>query len=408
MLAHYGDVRRLNAAWGMNYQSPGDLAFPTLAQRLQQPRRWIDFVLWYQNSQVRALRRHLELIRRHFPRTHVDVPMGFGSDVQSDGCDRTAVCKAAAQYRPISVRSTHGSFNRDAPPRAYWFYKRMAPTCHHLNIPFGTEPPGGDLRYEEIRRQYFEDASAGATLIFQYFQNFHLRAPGAPRPQAIADYRRVLRPGKKSFVDIGVLFPTTQMMLELTGFPEGQLRFCSDGREYFDYDLVDENMIDWGLLSGYRVLLHTSGRIFRQGTLAGIERWVQAGGILITRNALDWRSVDAEAPVAAGWTQHENTTAKRMLPGASQSSVQPFDRGAGRIFVVRAKDVLDYLPHVVGILVTMPLVEPHWMPLHGFKPQNDGTYVTQFADGRLAYNVATRDTQFHPYAGDPKPPTDGK
>jgi hypothetical protein len=56
---------------------------------------------------------------------------------------------------------------------AYWFYKPMAPVCHVLNVGFGTDPPGGDLKYPEMSRQYFEDASAGATLIFQYYQNFH-------------------------------------------------------------------------------------------------------------------------------------------------------------------------------------------------------------------------------------------
>jgi hypothetical protein len=70
-----------------------------------------------------------------------------------------------------------------------------------------------------------------------------LRPDSAPRLQAISDYKRILRPGRRAIVDIAVLYPTTQMMLDMTGFPVGQIAFCAQGRAHFDYDLVDENMV---------------------------------------------------------------------------------------------------------------------------------------------------------------------
>ena len=51
------------------------------------------------------------------------------------------MCQAAADFMPISIRSTHGSFNRERLPRAYWFYKRMAPVCQRLGEGFGTSRP---------------------------------------------------------------------------------------------------------------------------------------------------------------------------------------------------------------------------------------------------------------------------
>ncbi len=186
MAERYGGLNGLNAAWGTRLFTADEISFPPSAKAVSV-RHWIDFVSWYQESQVRALRRHLTVIRKHFPETHIDVPMGFGSDVQRDGCDRTAVCAAVAAFPPISIRSTHGSFNRDQPPRAYWFYN----------------------------------------------QNFHLRPDSAPRAQAISDYKRILRPGRRAIVDIAVLYPTTQMMLDMTGFPAGQIAFCSQGASLF-------------------------------------------------------------------------------------------------------------------------------------------------------------------------------
>jgi formylglycine-generating enzyme required for sulfatase activity len=63
--------------------------------------------------------RLLRVIRRHFPDTLLDIPLGFGSDMPSDGCDRTAICRAAAEFKPINIRSTHASVNRERFPRAY-------------------------------------------------------------------------------------------------------------------------------------------------------------------------------------------------------------------------------------------------------------------------------------------------
>jgi hypothetical protein len=48
-----------------------------------------------------------------------------------------------------------------------------------------------------------------------------LRPDSAPRLQAISDYKRILRPGRRAIVDIAALYLTTQMMLDMTGFPVG-------------------------------------------------------------------------------------------------------------------------------------------------------------------------------------------
>ncbi len=395
MAERYGDVARLNAAWATRLSSLEEISFPPSAKSVSA-RHWVDFVSWYQESQVRALRRHLTVIRKHFPKTHIDVPMGYGSDLQRDGCDRTAVCAAVAAFPPVSIRSTHGSFNRELPPRAYWFYKRMAPVCHVLNVGFGTEPPGGDLKYPEICRQYFEDASAGATLIFHYYQNFHLRPDGAPRAQAIADYKRILRPGRRAIVDIAVLYPTTQMMLDMTGFPAGQLSFCAQGRGYFDYDLVDENMVGWDLLRRYRVLLHTGGRIFRQSTLSGIDRWIRAGGVMVTFGDPNWQSLETQRMTAAAWMVAPNGNVALSAAIHAAKGVRVFGLDRGIILAIPAGGIPDYLTKLVALLAALASPQGKLHALQGFKAQSDGKYDTVFPDGRLTFDTATFATSFHP------------
>lgn len=387
MLAKYGSLAALNIAWGTSFHAPESIVYPDQENRYKESHRWIDYMTWFHDSQIRAEVKELQSIRKYFPTTLVSIPLGYGSDDQSAGSDRTAAVRAAAAYGPVSIRSTHGSFNRGEYPMAYWFYKRMAPLCHDLNIGFGTEPPSGDLSYNEIRRQEFEDASAGANFIFTYWQNFHLRTDPSAPPHIIEDYKQILRPYERSLVDIGVLYPTTQMQLDIVAFPKDQLAFCDSGREHFDYDLLDENLIDWGYLNRYKILLHTSGSVYRAETLPAIGNWIKAGGILVTRGLPQWTDIDGHKDVAQSWL----TSPSPAAPG-----VHLFALGKGRIYAVDEAGEQNYLAKVIAILTSVASTRPARSPIHGFKAQSDGRWMTEFPDGRLVFNPATFNTAFVP------------
>jgi hypothetical protein len=392
-LAHYGDLARLNAAWGTRFATPEAIDFPAPDQRARQRVRWLDFMTWYQGSHTANLAKLLAVIRRHFPRTLIEIPLGYGSDEPRGTADRTDICRVAAAFMPVSIRSTHGSFNREGLPRAYWFYKRMAPVCHGLGVGFGTEPPGGDLTYAELRRQYFEDASAGVNLVFHYYQNLNLR------PNVVEEYRRVLRPQERSLVDIGVLYPSTQMLLDMSpfpGWPGGQVQFCNRGREYFDYDLVDENMIGWGMLKDYKVLLHTSGVVYRQSTLQALTDWLRAGGILIACGKPQWEDWQGRRSVAAAWLAAEE-------PAAAPSGGRAYRIGKGRLYAVDAGKIPDYLSRVVAILAATSKARPAGSPLYGFDGQDDGKCVTDFPGGRLTLDTKSLSTSFAPRLPPPGP-----
>jgi len=383
MLGKYGTLAALNAAWGTNFASVQAIGFPDPEKHAGEPRRWVDFISWIEESQVRNMVSFLQIIRRYFPDTTVDIPLGFGSDLARDGCDRTAICRAAAAFKPVTIRSTHASFNRGTPPLAYWFYKRMAPVCHRLDIGFGTEPPGGDLTYNELRRQYFEDASAGISYVFHYFQNYH------QSPDVVGDYKHILRPGESPLVDIGVLYPSTQMIVDMTPFPVGQPQFCDSGRRFFDYDLVDENMIGWGMLNGYKVLVHTGGHVFREGTLPAITNWLKAGGTLVTNGAPVWEGMDGHREIAAAWLLDEDKAA--ALPDTRVYRV-----GSGRLYSINAAGIPDYVRKVNDALALTAKALPANALLEGYHGIDDQKFVTDFPSGRLVFNTKTLGSEFVP------------
>jgi hypothetical protein len=255
----------------------------------------------------------------------------------------------------------------------------MAPVARSLGEGFGVEPPGGDLNAAEVRREIFEDASAGVDFVYEYYQNFHAF------PDVIGAFKNALRPQERSLVDIGVLFPSTDMMLDGAFFPPGQIEFCDSGREYFDYDLVDENMLGWNMLKNYKVLLHTGGAVFREGSLPAIGQWLEKGGILITDGAPKWEDITGSKDVASAWMTNEDTAAN--IP-----NVHVYKVGSGGLYAVMAGKTEDYLPIVVSILNTVNQARP----LHGFNGRNEGKYITDFPDGRLIFDEKSFETKFVP------------
>ncbi|HUU23348.1 MAG TPA: beta-galactosidase [Phycisphaerae bacterium] len=383
-MKRYAGLARLNAAWGTSFAGQDSIAFPDPAKRMDHRRWWIDFMLWYEASQVELAEKIVQIVRRHFPKMPLEAKLGFGDDNPRPALDRTAVCRAMAKYPPFLIRSTHaGGPNRGPFHRSYWFYKRMAPVSHYYGAAFGTEPPGGDLTVGELRQQMFEDASAGADYLFSYFQNYKLL------PNTVAEFKRLLRPGERPLVDIGVLYPTSQLLLEMAPFPSEQIPFCSGGRDGFDYDVVDENMIEWGMLASYRVIIHTGGRVLEAGSLAALDGWLRAGGVLIVRGQDPLASVEGDGKVYAAWV----AGSARRLAG---ERARCFQVGRGAVVSVTVPTIEKYLEAVVSVLAEGGLGLPDPAGLNGFDGKADGVWTTDFPARRLRFTTATGTTEVLP------------
>jgi hypothetical protein len=70
-------------------------------------------------------------------------------------------------------------------------------------------------------------------------------------------------------------------------------------RDFFDFDLVDEQMIEDDILQKYRFLIHLDGEWTSVKTLRKIEEWISRGGVFISCRKL--RSVEepvVELPIS--------------------------------------------------------------------------------------------------------------
>lgn len=382
-LKRYGSLANLNKAWGTAFGDASEIAFPDRERRRQQRRHWLDFMYWYHESQVDLAEEGIRIVRKYFPRILLEAGLGFGDDNPLCALDRTAVCRRLAQYKPFGIRSTHAAVNRGDWNQAYWFYKRMAPVAHRYGAAFGTEPPGGDLSVLELHQQIFEDASAGVDYVYSYFQNFMLL------PDTVDRFRAALRPGERPCVDIGILYPTAQLLLDMETTPEWQIPFCSVARDCLDYDVVDENMIAWGMLDDYRVLVQTSGGMLETQSLQAIDRWIRAGGLLVARGDRPLRTVEEDASLPQQWYSSSPTE----YPDGTKSYA--VDRGQV-VLLEGPRRLNDLIGQVVGALLRYADACLGRRPLRGFDGAADGIWTTEFPSGKLTYDAETRVTRFTP------------
>ncbi len=368
MARRYRSLGRLNQSWSTSYTRWDQLELMRLEERLSCPQRWLDLMAWYFQSTVDATVKALEIVRRYFPKAYLEVGLGNGCELPQYGCDRSLLCRAVGEFGNATVRSTHGSFNRWVVPAAYWFYKRHATVCHRYGSGFGTEPPGGDLTSAEMKRQLFEDASVSANLLFSYYQNWHAL------PDVAKQWSTFCRPTERSLVSVAVIFPNTQMALDLTEYPVGQWELFDALRPTVDMDVVDEHMISWGWLSQYKVLIHTNGKTYPKECLSLLWQWLKKGGVLITRGGSPLADVEGCA-----W------------PIGELKVDQSITVGRGRIVRLDDADIPRWSAAIAQMLRQMAASQPE---LHGVNPKQDGKFRTQFADRWLSYDPKTGKTRW--------------
>jgi len=170
MLAKYGTLTTLNAAWGTAFADERAVTYPawtttegppadeldqlTVAERGQARRRWLDFVQWYLDSMTDFAGRMVAISRRYYPAIPHEIKIGFGSERVCYGADYTAYL-ARSQPERYTVRSTHGKL-------PLFFYRRFSTAAKHYGTSLVTEPPSGVDRDEEVERIY-KDATSGTT-----------------------------------------------------------------------------------------------------------------------------------------------------------------------------------------------------------------------------------------------------
>jgi len=299
----YGNLDALNRAWGTNFGQFADVQ-PFMPEQAASLQAEVDFNDWYIGSMTRWSERWAEIARLHFPGVPIYHAAG-GSGDPIHGGDWSEQAKAAAPHA-VGLRVT----NEGTPYPFNFVYTRWAATaCKHYGVPFGNEPWGGDWSAIGNLGRMYNAITSGANQFWTYAGHLNSREC----IEAFVNFRRHLRL-EEMLVDVAVYYPKLHFALtDEHGFAEGKPRSifwpqAEELRDLTDFDLVDSTLIADGALDRYRFLILLQGNTIRRSTLESIEKWVNAGGILITH---DFGPISDET--GAEWRA-------RLLGGASSGA----------------------------------------------------------------------------------------
>ena len=294
MLAQYGTLAALNAAWGTAFATPETIDYPPGLDAAGPPdewlasprnrRRWLDFAAWYLQSMEQFAEEAVAISRRYFPERPHELKIGFGSEQVCLGSDPTLYVSRSRPGR-FTVRSTHGKLSP-------YFYRRFSSAAKHYAVPLVTEPPGSVSREEEVER-LFKDATSGTTEYFEYAGNL-IQA---------SDLLRRFGPymeGKHSLTNLAFFVPTADHRLHpRQGNPMPVVRIANACRDAFDWDLVDEQLVRDGALERYGVLFLVAGNVIERDVLDHLAAWVRRGGVLVATDFGAIETVEGDQALAS-------------------------------------------------------------------------------------------------------------
>ena len=271
MLHKYASLEALNTVWKRDFKKPEEITFPT-TPRPEAKREWLDFVDWYQGSVGKAVDLNLAAARSHFPNSLLMLPCGFSDENPRGGNDNSLLPKLAAKYH-AEVRSTQGGLYPFA-GNAATMIGRLGSASRFYNVPFWTEGQI-NLTPEQETERVFEAVSQGAKGYFDWANN------AVANRDVFYRYSKFLRV-EQPIVDVAMFYPAEAQKLH-PDQPYAPLfaQATAYVRDFANFDIVDDRMVNDGCLSRYRVLVLWEGMQADQATLDKIKAWVLDGGTLL-------------------------------------------------------------------------------------------------------------------------------
>lgn len=384
MRRKYGSVERLNGAWHTQLASFDEVVFPdettrgSIPSQVRRPpwerRRWLDFIRWYHDALIDFAGRSADMAAGVFGRERIAVKPGGNAgwmNPLSWGTYCPGFAKmAGARAMPVQSADSRG---------AYWADKWSSTACAFYGCEYRTEA-AGQLDAREFMKRAFTDASCGSTRLFTYELDRHLSGS----LEVVHLYT-----GERGRTDIALLAPTTTYYLNGDVMPavNAGMRL----RDFFDYDVLDELLIDDGVLDSrerrgrkgggaarprYRVLVALDCAVVEAAVLERIQAWVRAGGTLV------WA---AGAPVqdVEGNTSWE----VNPKPGEKPHADGSLARGKGRLFRVTADS--DDVARVVARLDREAGRDGSYLAGH-LDGRADGVWITEFGTRLLLLNLGEK------------------
>ncbi len=393
----YANIAGVNAAWGTGYAAQGDIAFPDQATRLSHIRHWIDFNKWYKQSLADYLVRHISVVREYFPDPIIVVAQGGLDQPPHTAMDRTLLVKTIAGLDRV-VPSLGGAILETQLPEGpninwgYYMSKRTAAVARKNNLPF-LSYTDAVFTQANLARRVFDDAAMGVRVWADWWGIYDDPDPSPvpgywTMPDFMARSRATSQVPSQPLVDVGMLYSIAYCEVTLDVAMQHQMFLEYAGHDYFDYDVVDDNMIEWGYLPDYKVLINTDADIYEQSALLKLDDWIKKGGLLITQT-LALKSVEGNTAISDAWAAASTQ--------ASSHGVIYYLVGNGAIAVAAPPDGPTWdASETVKAIADIHEVRPGFGAISGYDGIGDGVFHVDFPKGQLAYNTQTLETRFAP------------
>ncbi len=300
MQAKYGEIAKLNAAWGTTH---ADFATVTtfLPGAAPNDRARADFVEWYQQAMTDWSVLWVKATRQHFPKTEIYLCTG-GSGAPVLGADFTAQAKAIAPYG-AGIRITNEASSY---PHNFVITREVATATRLYGTFAGFEPAGRVNEDGVVARIY--NATASGILQLHYYQPNLLQSKAS-----LANFRREahwLVP-RRPQVTAG-FYVSRESWAVASETLDPMYEQARALRDLVDYDLVTRQSVADGVLKGLRVLVLLQSPVLEPAAAQTIADWVAQGGILVAADR-------ADAPLASrlydGTAWRERLLAKAPADG---------------------------------------------------------------------------------------------
>jgi hypothetical protein len=305
----YGDVAKLNQAWGANYASFGEVG-TFLPDSTPVRRKRVDFATWYMDSMSQWCENWAIWAREAMPNTVIHQSSGGWGPLQI-GTDYSYHARSMAKVKG-GVRLTNESDNF---PVNFTITRMASSAARYYGAALGYEP-GGYASKRGVMARLFNAVTTGAEHLFYYQFNLYENDHAI---DAWLRYANLLDVRSKPIIDVASFYPDTAIKLS------DEALFYLWGSPYFtmaralraavDYDYCGEQMILDGALDRYKVLVFLWGHITEKSVLERIDRWVQNGGtVIIPRQPRGYvATVEGDTSLMGKWLSGQTGKGRAIL-----------------------------------------------------------------------------------------------
>lgn len=303
LMLKYGDIGKLNSAWGTAYNSFEAVRMPELivdpigGYRVDEYTiagkypvnsafdkvRWLDFVDWYRESMTEYADFWMGVTRKYFPEHPIYLCTG-GDAVSNHGSNFAQQCKIAANHGG-GIRIT----NEASKYAQNFFLTNWVSSAGNFYHAYFSFEPAGQVTERGVVCRIYNVTVTGARGLHFYMGNLF------DEEKKVDIFRENVKHLYSGQVkkDIGVIYPDTSVLLNNITQIDMQKNF-ELLRDYTDYQYMDDLTIRDGILNTVRCAVICCGEIYRKETLEAVKSWVEKGGLLIAYNIGKLQSVEGE------------------------------------------------------------------------------------------------------------------